>query len=325
MDEKRPYNFKQILFVFIKLAIVAGAFYFIYNKLVNNDKLDLQVLIQTVKYYDLLSIENILLLLLFSIGNWFFEILKWKTLVSFIKKISFSEAFQQSLGAHTASLFTPNKIGEFGAKAIYFAKQFRKRILLLTFLGNLVQLLITLVFGLIGLVFFIKFYSLEIPFEKVYKPIIGLLLIIGLFYFRNRENRFTIKGFSFKKMGDFIRSIPTHKRVEVIAYSVIRYLIFSHQFYFLAVLFQLPITYTEAMTGISCMYLISSAIPMLFFLDVVVKGSVAVWIFGFIGIDEILILSIITISWIFNFVLPNFIGSYFILNFEAYKQTNLET
>jgi hypothetical protein len=37
-----PHKTKQLLVVLIKLLIVGGAFYFIYNQLANNDKLDWQ-------------------------------------------------------------------------------------------------------------------------------------------------------------------------------------------------------------------------------------------------------------------------------------------
>jgi hypothetical protein len=63
---------------------------------------------------------------------------------------------------------------------------------------------------------------------------------------------------------------------------------------------------------------------MLFLFDIIVKGSIAVWLFSFLGIDELLILSVVTIMWIFNFVLPSFFGSYFVLNFNTHKQLKLE-
>ena len=149
-----PYKTKQFFFVLIKLSIVMGAFYFIYNKLTTNEELDFYNFIDFLSKNAVFSSKNIIFLLFLTIFNWFFEILKWQNLVSFIKKISFKEALEQSLGALTASLFTPNRIGEYGAKAIYFAKQFRKRILLLNLLGNSFQMLITTIFGVIGFIIF---------------------------------------------------------------------------------------------------------------------------------------------------------------------------
>jgi len=64
------------------------------------------------------------------------------------------------------------------------------------------------------------------------------------------------------------------------------------------------------------MYLITSLIPMLFIFDVVVKGSVAIWLFGYLNVPELSILSVVSLMWILNFVLPSIVGSYFVFNFN---------
>ena len=111
---------KQSLLFIIKIVIVGGAFYFIYNQLANNDKLDWQkFLLLFQKNY---SITGITFLLLLSVLNRFFEILKWQNLVSYLHKISLPEASKQVLGALTAGLFTPNGIGEYAGKALFFEK-----------------------------------------------------------------------------------------------------------------------------------------------------------------------------------------------------------
>ena len=149
-----PYKTKQFFFVLIKLAIVIGASYYIYNRLIHNGELDFLVFVDFLSKNDVFSLKNILFVLFLTIFNWFLEILKWRELVSVVKKISFIESTKQSLSALTASLFTPNRIGEYGAKAVYFSKRFRKRILLLNLMGNMYQMSVTLILGVIGWYFF---------------------------------------------------------------------------------------------------------------------------------------------------------------------------
>lgn len=98
----------------------------------------------------------ILSVLGFTLANWFFEVLKWKDLVSSVKKISFFEAFKQSTSSLTASLLTPNRIGEYGTKAIYFDRFQRKKVMFLNLIGNLSQMFATIVFGLLGFVIFYR-------------------------------------------------------------------------------------------------------------------------------------------------------------------------
>jgi len=138
---------KLFLLFLIKVLIVGGAFYFIYSQLANNDKLDWQKFI--VLFQKNYSISGIAFLLLLSVLNRFFEILKWQNLVSYLHKISVMEATKQVLGALTAGLFTPNGIGEYAGKALFFKKSETKKIIFLNLICNGIQIILSLVFGLI--------------------------------------------------------------------------------------------------------------------------------------------------------------------------------
>ncbi len=314
-----PYKTKQFFFALIKLSIVSGASYFIYNKLAYNDNLDFSVFIAFLIKNDVFLTKNILFVLILTIFNWFFEILKWQNLVSFIKNISFFEALKQSLAAHTASLFTPNRIGEYGAKAIYFAKPLRKRILLLNLIGNISQMTTTLLFGIIGFALFISIYDINISPIKLFRLITLVVIITVLIFFGSKQINFEIKGFSMQSIKRSIIEIPSKIHFATIAFSVTRYLIFSFQFYYLLRLFGVDVYYFNTMIVITTMYLLSSIIPTIFVFDVVVKGSIALYLFNVVGVNELTILSVITLMWILNFVLPSMFGGLYVLNFDYYK------
>lgn len=72
-----PNKIKQFFFVLIKISIVVGASYFIYNKLAHNDNLDFSIFIAFLAKNDVFLTKNILFVLFLTIFNWFFEILKW--------------------------------------------------------------------------------------------------------------------------------------------------------------------------------------------------------------------------------------------------------
>jgi hypothetical protein len=311
-----PYKTKQFFFVLIKLSIVVGAFYFIYSKLIENEQLRISEFLAFLKANKTFSVKNIIFLVLLSVFNWFFEILKWKTLVKTIKKISFKEALEQSLGGLTASLITPNRIGDYGAKAIYYSKPYRKRIVLLNLLGNISQMTMTTIFGIIGLVVFINRYQIEIDYFKLTK-FVTLIILIGAFaFFGAKQNKFNIKGFSLYKVVEFIKEMPLQVHLFNLSLALIRYLIFSFQFYYLLTIFGVEVDYFKAMVVITSMYLLASIIPSITIFDVVVKGSVAVFLFGFVQVNELTILSITTIMWLLNFAIPSVFGSYFVLNFK---------
>ncbi len=314
------YKTKQFFFFLLKLAIVSSAFYFVYTKTIHNESIRFEVFIQQLEQRLLTDYKAIFILVCFTVANWFFEILKWKSLASFCRKLSFSEAFQQSLGSLTASLFTPNRIGEYGAKAIYFSKGNRRKIMLLNLLSNMMQMTMTIIAGSIGLVFFLTHFDVDIDLFRMQKLAYLLVFIMVSAIAVSLTGYKKIRGFYIEKIIGFIKSIPLNIHVLSAFYSLIRYFIFSHQFYFLLRLFGIETDYFTLMSLITSMYLIASVVPSLTLFDWLIKGSVAVWVFNFIGINELLIVTITLLMWCLNFGLPALIGSYFVLNFSLTDQ-----
>ncbi|PWI30789.1 hypothetical protein DI383_04915 [Flavobacteriaceae bacterium LYZ1037] len=314
-----PYKTNQFLFVLLKISLVVGAFYFINQKLTNNNQLDFEVFSEFLTKNRVFSLKNIIFLLLLSSFNWFLEILKWQNLVSIFKTISFKEALKQSLGSLTASLLTPNRIGEYGAKAIFFTSKFRNKIVLLNLLGNSMQMLTTILLGVFGLYFFISKYPADINYQKSLKFLVILLFISSASFFVLKKKEVTIKGVSIEKVLRFFKHIPLKHYVFCFTLSIFRYLVFSFQFYFLLHLFGVEVDYKNAMIVITSMYLLASIVPSIFIFDVVIKGSVAVYLFSIVGVNELTTLSIVTCMWLLNFVFPSLLGSVFVLKFKLPK------
>lgn len=315
-----PYKTKQFFVLLIKLSIVIGAFYFVYIKLAKNENLNLSDFIHFLTKNETFSLKNVLFLIILSIFNWFFEILKWQQLVLSVKKISFRAALEQSLAGLTASFITPNRIGDYGAKVVYFKKNYRRQIALLNLLGHMAQMTITILLGTIGLLLFISKYQIKIDYLKI---LLVVLIFLGLGFFARlsiRQLRFKIKGFSLHKILSFIKKLPTQTHVVNLGLSLLRYIIFSFQFFLLLHYFGIELPYSQAMVIICSMYLLASIVPTLSFFDVVIKGSVAVFLFNYIPVDELTILSVTALMWILNFVLPGLLGSYFVLNFKLPNQ-----
>jgi len=292
-----------IVFV-IKILVVVGAFYFIYDQLANNEKLDWK------KFLELLdrkkSFLGILFLFSFSFLNRFLEILKWQNLAQVIRKISLGEATEQVLGALTASIFTPNGIGEYGAKALYFEKQQAKKVVFLNLICNGIQMVLTVFFGAVGL--------LVLDYGKWVLVIfaISCFFILASFLFK----KITIRGYSLDKLFQKIDAIPKEIHSKNIFLAILRYLTFSHQYYFLFLAFDVDLPYWTLMGTIATVYFLASSLPTFQFLDFAVKGSVAVFFFGNLGVNEWIVVFISTLMWFLNVVLPVLIGSFYVLKFK---------
>lgn len=312
-------KYKSSFFLLVKLVIVAAAYYFISDKIRNSYLVDKTNFLADLSGNILENTPFLVFIVLFTFFNWFLEILKWKTLVSSIKKISFYQALMQSLSSLTISLLTPNRIGEYGAKAIYYPKNERSNILFLNFLGNFNQMLVTLLFGVFGLFFLLQLLPISLELSEA--QIIGLFtfFILLLLFSLNKTG-----GHYLNKIVKQLKTIGTKIHFLNFNYSVLRYLIFSHQFYFLLYFFGADIDYFNAMQVIFTMYLFASVIPGFVVFDWLIKGSVAVSLFDVYDINEVLILSVTSMMWLANFALPSLIGSYFVLTFSKPENFELE-
>jgi len=304
---------KQFLIALIKLLIVGAAFYFIYDQLANNNKLDWQRFAD--KFQKNQSVLGIVVILSLTILNRFFEILKWKNLVSTIKKISFSEASEQVLAALTAGIFTPNGLGEYAGKAIYYEKFLTKKIIFLNLICNGIQMLLTTVFGIFGLLYFNALFNIITPVTVSIIFAIFIFVLLLSFFIK----KLIIKGYSIEKFIHKINSIPKRIHRRNIILGTCRYLIFSHQYYLLFLAFDVELPYFTLMAAIASVYLLGSALPSFQFLDFAVKGSVAVYFLGMLGVNEWIVIFITTLMWILNVVLPVIIGSYYVLHFKSKK------
>ena len=284
--------------------IVTAAFYFIYQQLANNDKLDwnkFQILVK-----EKFTILGVLFLITFSFANRFLEILKWQNLVSFLKPISLGESTKQVLGALTAGIFTPNGLGEYAGKALYFDKKKTKKIIFLNLICNGIQMILTVIFGTIGL-FLLGYWKWSLAIT-----LMAFAFWLLAFFTKNIK----IKGYSIQKLVHKINEIPKRVHQKNTLLALCRYLVFSHQYYFLFLAFDVDLPYLTMMATIATVYFLASSLPSFQFLDFAVKGSMAVFFFGKLGVNEWIVVFISTLMWFLNVVLPVIIGSYYVLKFK---------
>jgi hypothetical protein len=239
---------------------------------------------------------------LFSVINWFFEIIKWQILANKIRKISFKDALIQTLSSFTVSMITPNRIGEYGFKLFFFKSLDVKKIIALQSIQSFSQLFATLFFGLMGCLYF-KYYQLSF-----------VILICFLL-------KLIVKKLSFlpKKIALYvakIRLLVEDVYQSVLILSICRYLIFSTQYMILLYWFDVENNFFELYFTLTLMYLFSSILPTLQFFDVLIKGTVGVFVFDKINVPAATILQVSIIMWFFNMLLPYILGLYYWIKFK---------
>ncbi len=307
---------KQYGLIALKVLVLAATLIYIYLKLTGNDSISFSAFLESVPTDNL---NWILLFLFMAAVNWFFEILKWKSLTSIITNLSLSEAIRQCLSALFAGIITPFKVGEYGAKSMYFPKSQRKKILTLNLYSNMMQLFMTLLFGIPGLVYLVLTTDMQFSGINVFLGILILLSItIVVFYFRKR--RLVFKGLTFERIITYLKGLPQRVKMSLVVYSMIRYTVFSILFFLLLKFFGVEQNFLVLYPVITAMYLLVSVAPTVLLLDVAVRGGIAVWLFSMFGIHHWPVLCTVLSMWLLNFVLPALWGGYYVITYQPPKQ-----
>lgn len=299
-----------------KFLVLTVTFLYIVYKLSNNSILKWDDFVNSIISRGFISGYLFIFFLFFAAANWYFEILKWQTLVSSFTKIDLKTAKKQCLAALTVSLATPNRIGEYGAKAFFYESRYRKKVLLLNFYSGAIQMLVTSIFGVLGISYLLLKLKLHFSYNSLWVMASLIILAMGFAYFL-KEKEFLIKGFSISKTIRFFRKISLSIKLRTIIFSGIRYAIFSSLFLGLLLFFGANIEILDAYLLIFAMYFLVSLVPTLFIFDVIIRGGVAVWLFSFVGIPELTVLSTVLAMWILNFVIPSFLGSFYVITYQS--------
>lgn len=305
------YKSKNLALWLIKIVIVCAVFIFLYVQLKNKTN-ELQSFYNY--FLNTISLQATAIIVCFSVLNWTLEILKWQNLVSYIQSISFKEAAKQSLSGMTFSVFTPNGIGDYGAKVLYFEKSKTPTVLLLNFLANGVQMAFTTLFGLVGLGYFIWKFSIH---ASLYWSIgLGLLLTLSFFlilYFLRHKNFW---GHTLHQFLVETQQISLKIHFKNGLFGLFRFLLFCHQYTFILYLLNVNLPYFDVMTTLFVMYLTASVIPNFQIADVALKGSISIYLFGLQGVSEWPIILTAFTMWLLNYILPSLIGSYYVLKYQ---------
>lgn len=308
----------QFFSLVLKILVVLAAGSFIWYRVNNDDQMDFERFLDILQSYRIFSFWNLTILLLFTLFNWYFEILKWQNLSSHLRENSFRTAMRESLASFTAAIFTPSRIGEYGAKCLYYPRADWKKVIFLNFMGNMAQLFATYIFGIAGLLFLITTLDLQLP---VFNAVLvgGLLFAPFALYLLMKKFKLRLKGYSVKRLEESFHKISKKIRWKTLLFACLRFIIFTHQFYFLLLQFKVEVSYPLLIAAVFSTFILASIIPTMIIFDAFIKGGFAVWIFGMLQVPQIIVLTVVLTVWILNFGLPGLAGSFYVLRYKKSK------
>ena len=259
------------------------------------------------------------LVIALSLANWSIEAVKWQHALR--AKISFKQAIETVLVGLSFAVFTPGRIGDYAGRALHSGNDKHQEALVGTFICSSAQLAITLGTGMLAS--FLLMQAHGIAFMNWSPAWILIPLTIGLIgYFRVEKIVGVLKNLPLlnKLSRKEITITPSSQKLRILGLSMLRYSVYVIQMVVLMTAFDLKIPLTDAILGVSILFLVQTMIPMPMLFQVATKIELAMLLWAPFNPSPISLSLIMVLLWIVNVVVPALVG-YRILNFNRIVKT----
>ena len=248
--------------------------------------------------------------------NWGIESYKWKLITQQVESIPFITALKSVFMGICLGNIAPGRAMEFLGKIYFFKSENKPSVTILHFINGMFQMLITVLVGISAIAY--KFQLVHSSAQLVYSIIIfGIVLII--FFCLAILNVSTIqrklKFIKWFKFSDSTQQLSFSKMLllKLVVLSMLRYFVFSLQFYLVYRVLSLPMPVMQMASSIAVYFMLTSLIPMISFIEPAIRAAIALFVFNQVNDSYISVVLSATLLWFINVVLPSIIGYLIIL------------
>lgn len=320
MPQFKTRDKQSVIFFSIKVVILIGILTFIYLKLQENRKdwgqfsEKVQVIMVFPQAWTLLLVMALMPL------NWLLESFKWRVLASNVVKLSIPQAFIGVLSGVSLSFITPHGLGDYAARIWHTNSSSRDKLVGPIFLGRLLQLSCTLIFGAWG-VYLVLNNKAGLNFS-IETYLLGLmsffvLIYIAVLIFRRLK---LVDNKIAQWLGQTIDAISHYSVRQFLMaflFSLGRYLIFFFQFVLLLNLVKVELPPHILGAGVTWVFLAKSVIPTFNFLsDLGIREVSAIYFFEDYGVGSVDVIFASLILWGINILVPALVGALFVFKMK---------
>jgi Lysylphosphatidylglycerol synthase TM region len=264
--------------------------------------------------------------------NWGIEALKWRYMMKPVQKMSFFRAFKGVLAGTSLAVNTPNQVGEYFGRMIYVEEGNRLRSIPLTIACSFSQLIITLVAGSIGLLFFIGLVNeapqteLSVFWIKTLLSVVllGTILAVLVYFKLSWLVKLLEKVPLINRYRFFLTGVETlNARVlgTTLLYSALRYSVFMVQYLLVMNAFGINESISVNMCLVSVLFIVMSVIPTIVLAEAGIRGKAGHFIFGVVySSSQVAIIASGLFIWLVNLMLPALLGGLMLLGKKIFKK-----
>lgn len=311
-------TYLQKIITIVKPVLLITTFVFIAYKLFV--AYDIDVLFH--EYQLQLTISNLfLVIIVFAMMplNILFELFKWKLLVGKYEQISITTSAKAVFSGICLSILTPNQIGSFAGRIIHLKELNKIKGTLIAVIGNTAQALIAAFMGLLAGIFFLWYFNLVTILWMVVVMILWLLIVVFAVYFFFHINKISLIR-KWPKIVEYLSVFGAYESKElrnILIFSMIRFLLFSTQYFLLLRFFGIDIGIVESYAAILATLFVQGFVPSFLLIELGMRGASAIWLIGLFSQNVPGILLSAYSLWIINLMIPALIGLFVLLKWRA--------
>lgn len=254
--------------------------------------------------------------------NLLLEAKKWQILASTAQPLTYRSALASYFGGIAFSLVTPNRLGEYPGRMLYLKRKNTFRLVSVSILGSIAQMLTLFIFGTLGLIYYcISYYEhyvlvililsicmtgvLAIAYWRfeVWIPIIERIKWLRKFHVYNKLlKRFTAK-----------------EQLTILLISLLRYSIYTAQYLFLLYWMNVNMPFFEGYLMCALFFWVITIIPSIALVELGERGQVGLFLFHHFSENTVGILGATVGIWCINLVVPAVIGSILLIRVRLFR------
>jgi len=250
--------------------------------------------------------------LLLMPANVLLEAYKWYVLVKSAQEITYWGALKSYLAGIAFSVITPNRIGEYPGRILYMQRKSTYRLVNVSVLGSVSQLLCLFLFGLAGLIY----YNISFPDYGGKIALIACIpatVFIAVLYWRFEVwlpilgrirwlNKYIMYG---RLLGRF----TAKRQLFVLSISLLRFAIFTAQYLFLLRWLNVYVPMPEGFLMGSLFFWGMAVVPSIALTEIGERGLISTYLFHHFSQNTVGIMGATLGLWIVNLIIPAIIGS----------------
>jgi len=260
--------------------------------------------------------------------NWMFEVEKWRPFILRSEDITRWQAMKAVLAGTSFALFTPNRLGEYGGRLLFIRPENHWAAFLANAVGSIGQYLVLLSGGLPGGIWFAGYFFGWGRRTQLEALAAGIIALCALYYCY----------FNIRLIIPLVRRIPLPKKLvpwrrhaailesfsrpdlaRVLAWSALRYSIYSTQYFLLLQFFGIKTGISAGFAGIATIFLLQTVVPLPAIAGLFVRGNLAIFVWTNFCASNVSILAATFVLWIINLILPALVGTFSLFHVNITK------